>query len=91
MDQRNGNFSPGWRATQQFSITLPLEVADAVKAEVAAGKHARKSEVIRVRLRVLLVRERVLARCLREQAAPAHAIAFQWRRSLAMVSNWEWD
>jgi putative addiction module CopG family antidote len=59
------------RTTQQFSITLPLEMADAVKAKVAAGEYATESEVIRDGLRILLARDRVVETWLREQVAPA--------------------
>lgn len=33
--------------TQQCSVTLPHEMADAVKSKVAAGEYATESEVIR--------------------------------------------
>jgi antitoxin ParD1/3/4 len=46
------------RTTQQFSITLPNEMADAVKSKVAAGEYATESEVIRDGLRALLARDR---------------------------------
>lgn len=59
------------RTTRQFSITLPLEMAEAVKAKVAAGEYATESEVIRDGLRVLLARDRVVETWLREQVAPA--------------------
>ena len=59
------------RTTQQLSITLPLEMADAVKAKVAAGEYATESEVIRDGLRVLLARDRMVETWLREQVAPA--------------------
>ncbi|MET0264133.1 MAG: type II toxin-antitoxin system ParD family antitoxin [Duganella sp.] len=59
------------RTTQQFSITLPLEMADAVKAKVAMGEYATESEVIRDGLRVLLARDRMVEAWLREQVAPA--------------------
>ncbi len=41
------------RSTQQFSITLPNEMAEAVRAKVAAGEYATESEVIRDGLRLL--------------------------------------
>jgi putative addiction module CopG family antidote len=59
------------RTTQQFSITLPLDMAEAVKAKVAAGEYASESEVIRDGLRVLLARDRMMETWLREQVAPA--------------------
>jgi antitoxin ParD1/3/4 len=42
------------RSTQQLSITLPKDMADEVKAKVAAGEYATESEVIRDGLRTLL-------------------------------------
>ena len=59
------------RTTQQFSITLPLEMADAVKAKVATGEYATESEVIRDGLRILLARDRMMETWLREQVGPA--------------------
>jgi len=59
------------RTTQQLSITLPLEMAEAVKAKVARGEYASESEVIRDGLRVLLARDRIMESWLREQVAPA--------------------
>lgn len=60
------------RSTVQMSITLPLEMADAVKAKVASGEYATESEVIRDGLRLLLARDRVVETWLREQVAPAY-------------------
>jgi len=48
------------RTTQQFSITLPNEMADLVKAKVAAGEYATESEVIRDGPRTLLIRDRAM-------------------------------
>ena len=59
------------RTTQQFSITLPLEMADAVKTKVATGENATESEVIRDGLRILLARDRMMETWLREQVGPA--------------------
>lgn len=59
------------RSTQQFSITLPNEMADVVKAKVAAGEYATESEVIRDGLRTLLARDRAVEAWLREQVVPA--------------------
>ena len=59
------------RSTQQFSITLPNEMADVVKAKVAAGEYATESEVIRDGLRTLLARDRAVESWLREQVVPA--------------------
>ena len=59
------------RSTQQFSITLPHELADAVKAKVAAGEYATESEVIREGLRALMAKDRAVEAWLREQVVPA--------------------
>lgn len=54
------------RTTQQFSITLPTELATLVKRKVATEGYATDSEVIRDGLRVLLARDQVVHRWLRE-------------------------
>ena len=59
------------RSTQQFSITLPNEMADALRAKVTAGEYATESEVIRDGLRVLLARDRVVEAWLRKDVAAA--------------------
>ncbi|MBZ2206475.1 ribbon-helix-helix domain-containing protein [Massilia soli] len=58
--------------TQQFSITLTDEMADAVQAKVATGEYATASDVIHDGLRVLLAREHFLDDWLHDQAAPAY-------------------
>jgi putative addiction module CopG family antidote len=60
------------RTTQQFSITLPHEMAQIVRAKVASGEYASESEVIRDGLRALQLHERALETFLREQVAPAY-------------------
>lgn len=60
------------RSTQQFSITLPHEMAEAVRAKVAAGEYATESEVIRDGLRVLLARDRAVEEWLRKDVAAAY-------------------
>jgi antitoxin ParD1/3/4 len=54
------------------SITLPNEMAEAVRSKVAAGEYATESEVIRNGLRALLARDRAVENWLREQVAPAY-------------------
>ncbi len=60
------------RSTQQFSITLPNDMADAVKAKVAAGHYATESEVIREGLRALLARDQAMESWLRHDVAKAY-------------------
>ena len=59
------------RTTQQLSITLPKDMADAIKSKVAEGEYASESEVIRDGLRVLMARDRAVERWLRDQVGPA--------------------
>lgn len=60
------------RSTQQFSITLPNEMAGLVKSMVASGAYATESEVFRDGLRALIARERATERWLLEQVGPAY-------------------
>lgn len=60
------------RSTQQFSITLPNDMADAVRAKVAGGEYATESEVIRDGLRSLMARDRAVEAWLREEVVPAY-------------------
>ncbi len=60
------------RRTQQLSITLPTEMAEAVKAKVRGGEYASESEVIREGLRALLARDRAIESWLRDQVGPAY-------------------
>jgi putative addiction module CopG family antidote len=48
------------RTTQQFSITLPNEMAAIVKSKVEAGEYATESEVIRDGIRALIARDRAV-------------------------------
>lgn len=60
------------RTTQQFSITLPNEMADVVKTKVATGEYATESEVIRDGLRVLMARDRAMESWLLQEVGPAY-------------------
>ncbi len=60
------------RTTQQMSITLPKEMADAVKSKVRAGEYASESEVIRDGLRALMAQDRAVESWLRNQVGPAY-------------------
>jgi antitoxin ParD1/3/4 len=60
------------RSTQQFSITLPTELAELVRSKVASGEYATDSEVIRDGLRTLAARDRAVDAWLRDKVAPAY-------------------
>lgn len=51
---------------------MPNEMAEAVRAKVAAGEYATESEVIRDGLRVLLARDRAVEDWLRKNVAAAY-------------------
>jgi antitoxin ParD1/3/4 len=60
------------RSTQQFSITLPTELAELVRSKVASGEYATDSEVIRDGLRTLAARDRAVESWLKNTVAPAY-------------------
>jgi putative addiction module CopG family antidote len=61
------------RTTQQFSITLPNDMAQIVEDKVRRGVYASASEVIREGVRTLLERDAAIERWLREEVIPGHA------------------
>jgi putative addiction module CopG family antidote len=60
------------RTTQQFSVTLPIEMANLVKTKVAGGEYATESEVIRDGLRALMARDRAVEHWLVQEVGPAY-------------------
>jgi antitoxin ParD1/3/4 len=60
------------RTTQQMSITLPNDMADAVRTKVRSGEYASESEVIRDGLRALMARDRAVESWLSNQVGPAY-------------------
>jgi antitoxin ParD1/3/4 len=60
------------RTTQQFSITLPHEMAERDRTKVESGEYASESEVIRDGLRALEMHDRALEAWLREDVASAY-------------------
>lgn len=60
------------RTTRQMSITLPNEMADAVRERVKSGQYASESEVIRDGLRALSAQEHALEKWLRTEVAAAY-------------------
>ena len=60
------------RTTQQFSITLPLDMAEAVESKIKSGGYASISEVVRDGVRALLERDAAVERWLREEVVAGH-------------------
>jgi putative addiction module CopG family antidote len=61
------------RTTQQFSITLPHDMAEVVEAKIKSGAYASVSEVVREGVRALLERDAAVERWLREEVLAGHA------------------
>jgi putative addiction module CopG family antidote len=55
------------RTTQQYSITLPLGMAEEIERKVESGNYASVSEVMRDGLRALFERDAAIERWLREE------------------------
>ena len=60
------------RTTRQMSVTLPLEMADIVRARVESAEYASEREVIGEGLRSLAACERSVESWLRNQVVPAY-------------------
>lgn len=60
------------RSTQQFSITLPNEMAQMVKTKVSSGEYASESEVIRDGLRALQARDKAFEDWLRTEGVATY-------------------
>ena len=60
------------RTTRQLSITLPNEMADALRERVQSGEYASESEVIREGLRALWARDQAVEAWLHGEVAAAY-------------------
>ena len=60
------------RTTQQFSITLPHDMAEVVERKIQSGAYASVSEVMRDGVRALIERDAAIERWLREEVVPGH-------------------
>ena len=60
------------RTTRQLSITLPIEMADALRERVQSGAYASESEVIRDGLRALFAQDQAIERWLLKEVAEAY-------------------
>ncbi|BAK66632.1 hypothetical protein SLG_19570 [Sphingobium sp. SYK-6] len=59
------------RTTQQFSVTLPNDLAAQVRDKVASSEYASESEVIGDGLRALDAPDRAVEQWLRNEVVPA--------------------
>lgn len=60
------------RTTKQLSITLPTNMAEALKERVASGAYASESEVVRDGLRTLFARDKAVDTWLRTEVAASY-------------------
>ncbi|MGB4776783.1 ribbon-helix-helix domain-containing protein [Microbacterium sp.] len=60
------------RTTKQLSITLPTNMAEALKERVTSGAYASESEVVRDGLRALFAREEAIETWLRTEVVASY-------------------
>ena len=60
------------RTTRQLSITLPNDMAEALRERVRSGEYASESEVIREGLRALFARDQAVEAWLRDEVVAAY-------------------
>jgi antitoxin ParD1/3/4 len=60
------------RTTQQFSITLPLDMAEIIERKIKSGAYATVSEVVRDGVRALLERDAAVEHWLHEEVVAGH-------------------
>lgn len=60
------------RTTKQLSITLPNNMAEALRQRVDSGEYASESEVIRDGLRALFARDAAVEQLLRTEVVEAY-------------------
>ncbi len=60
------------RTTQQFSITLPNDMASAVADKISSGAYASVSEVMRDGVRALIERDAAIEKWLRTEVVPSY-------------------
>lgn len=60
------------RTTRQMSVTLPIEMADMVRAKVERGDYASESEVIREGLRAMQAQDAAIEKWLRDEVVPTY-------------------
>lgn len=60
------------RTTKQLSITLPNNMAEALKERVASGAYASESEVVRDGLRALFARDEAVETWLRSEVVASY-------------------
>jgi antitoxin ParD1/3/4 len=58
--------------TQQFSITLPLDLAKAIEGKIKSGAYASVSEVVRDGVCALLERDAAVEQWLRDEVIVGH-------------------
>jgi antitoxin ParD1/3/4 len=75
------------RTTRQLSITLPIDMADALRERVRSGEYASESEVVRDGLRALFARDQAVEAWLREEVVAAYdAVAADPSRAVSAQS-----
>ena len=77
------------RTTRQLSITLPNDMAEALRQRVRSGEYASESEVIREGLRALFARDQAIEAWLRDEVAAAYdAVVADPSRAVTVQRVW---
>ena len=59
--------------SRQFSITLPIEMAEVVERKIRSGVYASASDVVRDGMQALMEREAAMERWVRDEVVAGHA------------------
>lgn len=60
------------KTTQQFTVTLPADMAEQLQQKLRSGAYASASEIMREGIRVLFERDTAIEQWLREEIVPGH-------------------
>jgi antitoxin ParD1/3/4 len=60
------------RTTQQFNITLPLDLAQVIEGKIKSGVYASVSDVVREGVHALLERDAAVEQWLRDEVIAGH-------------------
>lgn len=74
------------RTTQQFSITLPHDMAELVQKKITSGAYASVSEVMRDGVRALMERDAAVERWLRKEVVNGDQ-EYQADRSMGVLAQ----
>lgn len=81
------NRRPDIQTTRQLSVTIPNDMADALRERVRSGAYASESEVIRNGLRALFARDQAVEAWLGEEVAASYDALIAGPSDVATADN----